>query len=220
MATASVWDRRGESTMSANLYVSMITWWTALGMAVSAVAAYWSLSWRPSALSLWLAVLVGLAGAAIAAKSESPAVSVGGYMMLAASLGLTTGPYVAHYSAASVTRIMTLTCSVVVSLGAVGAIIPDRLGGWGSWLLGGLLVLLAGLVLLPLLSLAGLPIGGMLTFWDWLGIALFSGYVVYDVNRALRIPYTMDNSIDSAVQIYLDLVNLFIRLLALFGDDD
>jgi FtsH-binding integral membrane protein len=30
----------------------------------------------------------------------------------------------------------------------------------------------------------------------------------------------MDNAIDSAVAIYLDFANLFIRLLALFGDLD
>lgn len=220
METTSVWERKGESTLTATKYAGLIAFWTALGLAVSALAASWSATWQPSSTILWVCFLLGLVGTLIASKSDSPSTSLTGYMMVAISLGLTTGPFVAYYTAASVARVMTLTCVVVIGLGVAGALCPESLEDSRGWLFGGLLILLAGLLVLPFLSFLGLPIGRAMASWDWVGIALFSGYVVYDMNRAMRIPYTMVNSIDSAVQIYLDLFNLFIRLLALFGDDD
>jgi len=36
----------------------------------------------------------------------------------------------------------------------------------------------------------------------------------------MRIPYTMNNAIDAAVEVYLDFINLFIRLLSLLGESD
>ena len=59
-----------------------------------------------------------------------------------------------------------------------------------------------------------------MTLWDLAGVALFSAYVVYDLNRAMSIPYSMKNAIDAAVEVYLDLINLFIRLLSLLGETD
>ncbi|KXK08595.1 MAG: Inhibitor of apoptosis-promoting Bax1 [Microgenomates bacterium OLB22] len=46
---------------------------------------------------------------------------------------------------------------------------------------------------------------------------MFGAIIIYDLNRAMRIPYTHDNAIDVALGIYLDWVNVFIRLLRLFG---
>ena len=56
-----------------------------------------------------------------------------------------------------------------------------------------------------------------MTALDWLGLLLFGAFVVFDLNRAIRIPYTMDNAVDSAMAIYLDFINIFIRLLSLMG---
>ena len=57
MDTTSVWNRTGTGTMSANLFVATVAFWTAFGIAISAVAAYWSLTWNPSG-SLWLIALL------------------------------------------------------------------------------------------------------------------------------------------------------------------
>jgi uncharacterized protein len=52
---------------------------------------------------------------------------------------------------------------------------------------------------------------------DWFGVILFSGYIVYDFNRAQFVPKTVEHGIEIGVAIFLDAVNLFIRLLELFG---
>ena len=52
--------------------------------------------------------------------------------------------------------------------------------------------------------------------------AIFIGYMLYDVNRIKK---EQDNETDKnlpiqlAFQLYLDLINLFIRLLQLFGKE-
>jgi FtsH-binding integral membrane protein len=42
----------------------------------------------------------------------------------------------------------------------------------------------------------------------------------FDWYRAQAYPKTVDNAIDSAVDLYLDIINLFIRLLEIFGKKD
>ena len=48
---------------------------------------------------------------------------------------------------------------------------------------------------------------------DWLVAGLFCMYIGYDWARANKIPKTMDNAVDSAASLYLDIINLFIRIL-------
>jgi FtsH-binding integral membrane protein len=220
METVPVWEITGESTMSANLYAFWITFWTAIGIATSAVAACLTLSWEYSLFLVVPAFIASIAGVFIAQKHDDPLISLGGYMLITVSFGAITGPVVALYTPASVVRILFLTTAVVIGLGVVGAILPKSLESWWSWLFGGLLLLLAGQILLPLAAYLGVPVGNAMTVWDWAGVALFSGLIVFDLNRAMRIPYTMDNAIDAAVAVYLDFINLFLRLLSLLGEAD
>nr|MCR5618576.1 Bax inhibitor-1 family protein [Lachnospiraceae bacterium] len=51
----------------------------------------------------------------------------------------------------------------------------------------------------------------------WIGAALFSGYIGYDFWRAQQFPKTLDNAVDCAVDIYLDIINLFLRILRILA---
>lgn len=218
----SVWNRSGSDLMSKNLFAFMVAMWTAFGIAVSAGGAYFArdvdLGW-PFLIGVLAA---GIIGVIIALTSDNPLISLAGYLMVAIPFGVMLGPVVAMYTAASVVRVFFVTTGVVVVLGIVGAVIPDSLESWGSWLLGALTLLLIGYFIVPIAGMFGLPIDHALNWMDWIGILVFSAYVIYDLNRAMRVPYTMDNAIDCALAVYLDFVNIFIRLLALTGkiDDD
>lgn len=220
MERTSLWERTGEGTMSANLYASWVTFLTAFGIAVSAATAYIALSFEFTLLLLLPALVASIVGILISKNNDDVTLSLVGYMLVAVSFGFITVPVVAMYTTASVVRILSLTTTVVLGLGFVGALVPKSLESWWSWLFGGLLVLLAGQLFLPLASYLGVPIGDAMNLWDWVGVVLFSGLVVYDLNRAMRIPYTMNNAVDCAVEVYLDFANLFIRLLSLLGDSD
>jgi len=65
-------------------------------------------------------------------------------------------------------------------------------------------------------------IGGLFFGWhhgatDWVVVLIFCGYIGYDWGRANAIPKTLDNAIDSAAALYMDIINLFLRLLRILG---
>jgi FtsH-binding integral membrane protein len=54
-------------------------------------------------------------------------------------------------------------------------------------------------------------------WYNWLIVLLFGAYVGLDISFAKNRPKTLDNAVDSACGLYLDLINLFVRLLAILG---
>lgn len=48
---------------------------------------------------------------------------------------------------------------------------------------------------------------------DLLAVLVFCGYIGIDWGRANRIPKTLPNAVDSAAAVYMDIINLFPRLL-------
>jgi len=223
----SVWDRRDDrtaNTMSRRLYLLMVCFWTAAGIVFSAFASSFSQDWQISEWNIWgtlgffLGILaVALLGVFISHSSDSPIVSVLGYALVAGPFGLMLGPVLAMYETSSIIKVLAITATVVIVLGLVGVFIPDDLAPWGLWLFGALLLLIGAQFLVPLLGAFGLPVDGAMTVIDWVALVIFGALVIFDLNRAIRLPYTHDNAIDSAVAIYLDFINIFIRLLSLMG---
>ena len=62
--------------------------------------------------------------------------------------------------------------------------------------------------------------GNVPKWWDWVVALLFCGYIGYDWAEAQNNAKTLDNAIDSAVALYLDIINLFLRLLGSSKDDN
>ena len=217
--SASVWDRQsGGHAMSKNLFAFLVSFWTAAGIASSAAAAHMTAAWHPGLLEiLLLGLAVPIVGIIIAMKSDNPVFSLLGYAMVTIPFGMIAGPMIALYTAASVAKVFMITTGIVVTLGIIGAVYPKSLEGWGIWLFGGLLILIFGQFGVMIAAAFGVNVGGAMTWLDWAGVVLFSGYVIYDLNRAMRVERTHDNAIDCAVAVYLDFANLFLRLLSLLG---
>lgn len=217
--SSSIWDRTsGSHAMSKNLFAFLVSFWTAVGIGSSAVAASLTMTWQ---LSIWAYLglaIIPFVGILIAMKSDNPVVSLVGYAMVTIPFGMITGPLVALYTAASVAKVFMITTGMVVVLGVIGAVYPKSLESWGIWLFGGLLVLIFGQFGVMIAAAFGVNVGGAMTVFDWIGVVLFSAYVIYDLNRAMRVERTHDNAIDCAVAVYLDFANLFIRLLSLLGN--
>ena len=80
-----------------------------------------------------------------------------------------------------------------------------------------------GLILLLVTSLAGLFFGSFFhtTFFQLIislfGIALFSGYVIFHVQRAKYMADTMPNAIGLTISIFLAVLNLFLYILELLS---
>jgi FtsH-binding integral membrane protein len=108
-----------------------------------------------------------------------------------------------------------MTGSVTLVMMLLAMIFPDFFAKLGGVLFAALL----GLVAVRLLQLF-IPGLQSLVLIDWISAAIFSLYIGYDWNRATEIPKTLDNAVDVAVSIYLDVVNLFLSLFKTQGSSD
>lgn len=216
---ANVWkDNRTNHTLSKRGFISMLSFWTVAGVLFSTICSTISAGWHIGMLGFLGLFVASMVGVFIAAGGkDSILMSLLGYGIMSGALGLLLGPVLALYTVASVIKIMGCTAALVIGLGAVGIIYPASLESWGSYLIGALWLLLIGLIGVPIAIHFGAPIKGLLTWMDWIGLLIFGGLVIYDLNRAMRVERTHTNAVGCAVGIYLDFMNIFIRLLSLFG---
>ena len=63
--------------------------------------------------------------------------------------------------------------------------------------------------------IAGLIFRNWLGFFDYVVVLIFCGFTAYDWARAQVYPKTLDNAIDSAADLYMDIINLFVRILSI-----
>ena len=155
---------------------------------------------------------VGTIGCSILVhKSDNPAVSFAGFTGMAVSMGLLLTFYVTAFTAHSVSYAFIATALVTVIMVILSMLYPDFFRNLGRTLfislLACIIIQVAGMFLL------GLP----MTIIDYAVALIFCGYIGLDWCRAQRYPKTLDNAIDCAADIYLDVVNLFIRILAITG---
>lgn len=220
---STVWSREEtghrNDTLSERDYVGAIVWLTTLGLAVSAGMGTLTRNWEPNIFA-YLGVGLGLpiVGMLIALFSKDWKVSLLGFGMIVTGLGAILGPAVALYDKGSILAAVIATGGVTFVMSCTGMMYRKSLEHWGGYLFGALIAILFALIAQSILSAMGAPMGGLL--WKVISIGaviVFSLYIMYDWNRALRLPHTLDNAVDVAVAIYLDIINLFIWLLRIFG---
>jgi FtsH-binding integral membrane protein len=219
LPAVSVWNRTEyfKETLGQRAFVAVFSLWIAIGIALSALGAVVSYAWQPSSPMLIGFFVVSLAGVFIALKGDRVVWSVIGYLMIVIPFGLITGPIVALYTPASAFKVLTVTLGTVVGLGIIGASYPRSLEHWGIWLVGALLIFLFGSLVTILAGSVGVQIHGAMQMWDWTAVVLFSGFIIYDMNRAMSVPRSHKNAVDIAIAVYLDFANLFLHLLNIMG---
>jgi len=147
-------------------------------------------------------------------KSRKPALSFLGFTGLAVGMGLVITFIVSMYSGTTVYSAFLATGIIVVSMMIISTIKPAFFMSIGRSLVYALL----GSIAIELIG--GLIFRMPLTWMDYVVVVIFAGFIGYDWARAQMYPKTLDNAIDSAADIYVDIVNIFIRLLEIFGKKD
>lgn len=215
----SFWDsaQGGIETLSQSVYSVIITLVTLYGITLSGLGVYLTRNIQLSGGVGVLAFFVIIGMTMLTAARINPVVTWFGYTAMSFLLGAISGPFVAQYTAASALKIFSLTGVITLSLGLVGVIIPRNLRFMGWILMTGLTLLIIAQFGTLFFALIGFPVGTAMHVLDWVGVGLFSAFLVYDFNRAFRVPYTVDNAFNAGVEIYLDFINIFVRLLSLFG---
>jgi FtsH-binding integral membrane protein len=158
-------------------------------------------------------VVLSFAGIIVAGKSQNPWISFLGYNMVVLPFGLMISAVVAGYGGLE-SEIVTYAFlyTMVISLGMAGAALafPKLFSKLGGALLG----CLFGLLLCEIVMLI---FGVDQVISDWIAAGIFSLYIGYDVWRSQQFAKTVDNAVDCALDIYLDIANLFIRLLQILA---
>lgn len=151
--------------------------------------------------------VLALSGVALFNRSSNPAVSFLGYNLVVIPFGLVLNLIIQHYDPLLVQDAIRVTGLVTFIMMVLGSLFPaffDRI----SRALG------MALVIVILVELADIFIfGAHHGIIDWIVAVIFCGYIGYDWARANAIPKTLDNAIDSAAALYIDIINLFARLL-------
>ncbi len=139
--------------------------------------------------------------------SASPIKSFIGYNLVVVPLGALLSIVLPGHSAGQILHAIIITGVIFVIMTCLATIFPQTFARLGR----GLFISLIVLIITQLIAL--LVFGFVGTIFSWAGAVLFTLYIGYDWHVAQSYPKTLDNAIDSACDLYIDLVNLLIDVL-------
>ncbi|MDN0069763.1 Bax inhibitor-1 family protein [Collinsella ihumii] len=188
-----------------------------MGIGTHIVTSPAFMSWlvRHPIMYLVISLVGSIAGIVImsgAVKRQSVARSLIGYALFVCTFGLLCSMAVSAYDLPTVNAAFTATAGITVVFGALGLVIPQvfrRLMGVFS------VALLALLVVQLVMMFMGVD-------QTWLDIAIvvvFCGFIGYDMHQATLVETTLPNAVFMACNLFLDIMNVFMRLLNIFGNN-
>ncbi|GHA55262.1 Bax inhibitor-1 family protein [Photobacterium aphoticum] len=144
-------------------------------------------------------------------SSDDPIVSFIGYNFVVVPFGLIINIVVSQYDPTLVLDAIKVTGFVTGCMMVLGTLFPQ----FFQRIIGTLCI---SLLIVLLVELFQMFVLGIRQAWtDWAIVVIFCGYIGYDWGRANQIPKTLDNAVDSAAALYMDIINLFVRILRIMG---
>jgi FtsH-binding integral membrane protein len=162
---------------------------------------------------LLLAALGCVVGLNVAAARGAEQLAIGLLFGLGLLLGLAIAPLIADYlesDPAAVWQAAGVTALFVAGCGAYGYATRKDLASWGRALFWALLALIAFGIVAIFVSIPGEDV-----IYAVLGLVIFGGFTIYDFNRLRR--SSADAAVPIAAGIFLDIFNIFLLALDLFG---
>jgi FtsH-binding integral membrane protein len=161
---------------------------------------------------VFLLVYIALAfgGTYLARKSSSPILSFVGYNMIVLPIGALMSLVIPSYDIELIMSAVFTTAGIVLAMMFASMAFPHVFERMGMAL--GIAFIIAFVAELITMFFG---YGGDL--FNWIFVVLFSLYIGYDWHIAQIYPKTIDNAIDSALDLYVDIINLFLRILSLMS---
>ena len=211
----SVFDRSGSDSVSSNVYNLIIGLTLLWGFALNAVMIHFIPVSIIQSIPMWI-FLVGyfiscIAGCLLFELSDNAFLSFIGYNLVVVPFGFVLNLVVSHYEPNIVLNAILVTGAVTAVMMFMSTLFPSVFEKLGATLTIALLIT----IVIELIMIA--VTGHSATWIDWIVVILFCGYVGVDWYRANNIPKTVDNAIDSAASLYMDIINLFVRILSILG---
>jgi FtsH-binding integral membrane protein len=164
-------------------------------------------------LVLFIAAFACVFGLHIAAAKGREQLAIGLLFGLGLLLGLAVAPVIADFAEADPSALWQAagaTAAFVAAFGAYGYATRRDLSSWGRTLFWALL----GLIVFGIASIfVSIPSSNII--YAVAGLAIFGGFTIYDFNRLRRA--SADGAVLIAASIFLDIFNVFLLLLDLFG---
>lgn len=159
-------------------------------------------------------LILSIIGIIMSRKSDDPFISFIGYNLVVVPVGIVLSLALAGVSSTLVMNALATTTAVVALLLIVSTLYPNVFLSLGRALGITLLIIVIVEIALALLGITR-P-----TFLDVIVAVLFCGYIGYDWAKAQQSYHSADNAVDACVGLYLDIVNLFLRILSLYSRRD
>ena len=203
----------GISTSVYNLIMGgMILYGIIINIVMCMTCTKLALSINPIVLFVGYLVLV-IAGTFMVHRSRSTAVRFVGYNMIVVPMGLILSVVVQAYggvSSAVVVQAFLYTGIITAVMILLSIAFPKFFSKIGGMLFGCLIGMIIAYIIVWILHIDTIIIA-------YFGAVLFSLYIGYDIWRSQQVPHTVGNAVASACEIYVDIVNLFLRLLEILG---
>jgi FtsH-binding integral membrane protein len=186
----------------------------ALTLGCTALGAYIGRNFTGGTGFLFLILMFGcIIGLQAASARGHEQLAIALLFGLGLGLGIFLGPVLSVYLKADPTAVYQAAGSTglfVAGLGAYGYATRRDLSAWYRTLFWALVALIVfGLVALFV------AIPGANIIWSLAGLAIFGGFTIIDFNRLRRT--TMGGAVPIAASIFLDVFNIFLFFLTLFG---
>lgn len=143
-------------------------------------------------------------------KSDNALISFIGYNLLVLPVGLILNVALCAYSPAIVSKAILTTGIVTLLMMTLGVTFPKVFAKIGRALGIVLIISIIG-------ELISMCFGAYFGIFDWIVALIFCGYIGFDWARANNGIKTADAAVDAAAGIYMDIINLFIRLLSILA---
>lgn len=162
--------------------------------------------------------LLLVAGCNYAVQKDNTAMAAIMLYAFAIVNGITFSVIFLAFTLSSIVTVFFMTSVIFGVMAIYGAVTKKDLTGWGPILFAGLLAVLFG-------SIINIFLGSTTADFVFtiLGVVVFTLYTAYDVNKIAKLERlntglsTQAIGIYGALQLYLDFINLFLKLLRLFG---
>lgn len=226
----SVGYESGAGSMVVVRFFNAVYAWMAAGLALTAVVAWW-ISTQPQLLRtiisgpMWIVLviaelaLVWTISAAVQRISAGVATAL--FLLYAALNGLTLSVIFLMYAHATLASAFVVTAGMFGAMSLYGMVTRKDLSGFGTYLF----MALIGLILASVINIF-LHMSALTAIINYVGVFIFVGLTAYDTQKLKVIAMqTSGNaalaarlSINGALMLYLDFLNLFLFLLRIMGD--